>query len=133
MFGRSVLSLCLLTCFTGEVIGIHSASDLEVKLNAASKISRLTVIYFTATWSGPCRYISPAYSSLAAKYPNVVFLKVDIEKAMDAAFAWKVSFAPCFFFVKNGKEIDQFIGTDKNSLEQKIALHALVELVFRKA
>ncbi|KAK4479397.1 hypothetical protein RD792_014910 [Penstemon davidsonii] len=108
----------------GEVIGIHSASELKTKLNAASKTSRLSIIYFTATWCGPCRYVSPVYTSLAGKYPKVVFLKADIDDARDAAAEYNVSSVPCFFFMKNGKEIDKVVGADKNLLEKTIAQHA---------
>ncbi|KAL0441153.1 UNVERIFIED_CONTAM: TPR repeat-containing thioredoxin TDX [Sesamum radiatum] len=66
---------------TGKVIEIESSSETGIKLRAASNLSRLTVVYFTATWSGPCCYIAPRYANLAAKYPKVVFLKVDIDKA----------------------------------------------------
>ncbi|KAL0417297.1 UNVERIFIED_CONTAM: TPR repeat-containing thioredoxin TDX [Sesamum latifolium] len=108
----------------GEVIGIHSASELKTKLNAASKTSRLALIYFTATWCGPCRFISPVFSSLAGKYPKVVFLKVDIDEARDAAAEWNISSVPSFFFVKNGREVDKIVGADKSTLERKIAQHA---------
>ncbi|KAG8378675.1 hypothetical protein BUALT_Bualt07G0010000 [Buddleja alternifolia] len=108
----------------GEIIGIHSASELKVKLKAATKTSRLAIIYFTATWCGPCRYISPVYTSLAGKYPKIVFLKLDVDEASDAAAEWNVSSIPSFFFVKNGKEVDKFVGADKDSLEKKIAQHA---------
>ncbi|KAH7852810.1 hypothetical protein Vadar_029467 [Vaccinium darrowii] len=108
----------------GQVIGIHSASELEKMLNAASRSSRLAVLYFTATWCGPCRMISPLYTSLAAKYPKIVFLKVDIDEARDAAARWNISSVPTFFFVRNGKEIDEVVGADKDSLEKKISLYA---------
>jgi suppressor of tumorigenicity protein 13 len=108
----------------GEVIGIHSVGDLEIKLSAASKTSRLAILYFTATWCGPCRYISPLYTSLAGKYRRVVFIKVDIDKAVDIAARWNISSVPTFFFVKNGKEVDSVVGADKNTLERKIAQHA---------
>ncbi|KAI3454355.1 hypothetical protein Pfo_011018 [Paulownia fortunei] len=108
----------------GEVIGIHSASELKIKLNAASKTSRLAIIYFTATWCGPCRFIAPVFSSLAGKYPKVVFLKVDIDEVRDAAAEWNISSVPSFFFIKNGREVDKIVGADKNSLEKKIAQHA---------
>ncbi|KAL0441168.1 UNVERIFIED_CONTAM: TPR repeat-containing thioredoxin TDX [Sesamum radiatum] len=108
----------------GEVIGVHSASELKTKLNAASKTSRLALIYFTATWCGPCRFISPVFSSLAGKYPKVVFLKVDIDGARDAAAEWNISSVPSFFFVKNGREVDKMVGADKSTLEKKIAQHA---------
>ncbi|GMH23368.1 hypothetical protein Nepgr_025211 [Nepenthes gracilis] len=108
----------------GQVIGIHSTSELESKLNAASKLSRLAILYFTATWCGPCRFISPLYTSLAGKHPNIVFLKVDIDEARDVASRWNISSVPTFFFIKNGKEVDKVVGADKSSLERKIAEHS---------
>lgn len=108
----------------GNVIGIHSVSELETKLNAASRASRLAILYFTATWCGPCRFISPFYTSLPEKYPKVAFLKADIDEARDVASRWNVSSVPAFFFVKDGKEVDRVVGADKSSLEKKIAQYA---------
>ncbi|KAL0318647.1 UNVERIFIED_CONTAM: TPR repeat-containing thioredoxin TDX [Sesamum angustifolium] len=102
----------------GEVIGVHSASELKTKLNAASKTSRLALIYFTATWCGPCRFISPVFSSLAGKYPKVVFLKVDIDGARDAAAEWNISSVPSFFFVKNGREVDKMVESNIKKIEE---------------
>lgn len=96
-------------------------SELETKLNAASAASRLAILYFTATWCGPCRFISPFYTSLPGKYPKVAFLKADIDEARDVASRWNVSSVPAFFFIKDGKEVDRVVGADKNSLEKKIA------------
>ncbi|XP_050123000.1 TPR repeat-containing thioredoxin TDX-like isoform X3 [Malus sylvestris] len=114
----------LSTLKDGEVTGIHSARELETKLSAASKASRLAILYFTATWCGPCRFISPLYTSLAGKYKKVVFLKVDIDEARDVAANWNISGVPAFFFVRNGKEVDKMVGADKAALERKIAQHA---------
>lgn len=108
----------------GQVMAIHSSSELETMLKAASKTSRLAILYFTATWCGPCRYISPVFTSLSGKYPKVVFLKVDIDGAQDVAVSWNVSSVPTFFFIKNGKEIDKVVGVDKSALETKIAQYA---------
>ncbi|KAJ9162648.1 hypothetical protein P3X46_022407 [Hevea brasiliensis] len=108
----------------GQVIGIHSTSELETKLNAASRTSRLAILYFTATWCGPCRYISPLFTNLATKYPKTVFLKVDVDEARDVAAKWNISSVPTFFFIKNGKEIDKVVGADKNGLERKIEQYA---------
>ncbi|XP_047176776.1 TPR repeat-containing thioredoxin TDX isoform X2 [Vigna umbellata] len=108
----------------GQVIGIHSAAELEKKLSAASRTSRLAILYFTATWCGPCRFISPIYTSLAEKHPKVVFLKIDIDEARDVAASWNIRSVPTFFFVKNGKEVDSVVGADKSTIERKIAQHA---------
>lgn len=114
----------LLWGLIGQVIGIHSVNELESKVNAAKKTSRLLILYFTATWCGPCRMISPIYTSSASKYPKVVFLKVDIDEARDVAALWNISSVPTFFFIKKGKEVDKVVGADKNALERKIAQHA---------
>ncbi|KAK4488995.1 hypothetical protein RD792_004786 [Penstemon davidsonii] len=91
----------------------------------ACKLRRLAIIYFMATWCGPCRYMSPEYTSLAVMYPKVVFLKVDIDEATDVALAYKVSSIPNFFFVIEGKQIDQLVTVDKNTLVEKIAQHSV--------
>ncbi|KAK1302074.1 TPR repeat-containing thioredoxin TDX [Acorus calamus] len=108
----------------GTVLSIHSSSELETKFNAASNLSRLAVLYFTATWCGPCRFIAPLFSSLAGKYPKVVFLKVDIDELGPVAQRWDVNSVPTFFFIRNGKQIDKVLGADKNELEKKLALYA---------
>uniref|UniRef100_A0A7C9CHY0 Thioredoxin domain-containing protein n=2 Tax=Opuntia streptacantha TaxID=393608 RepID=A0A7C9CHY0_OPUST len=105
-------------------MGIHNRSELETKLNAAAKLGRLAVLYFTATWCGPCRVISPVYVSLAEKYPNAVFLKIDIDEARDVASQRNISSVPTFFFIKDGKEIDKVVGADRSSLERMIAQYA---------
>ncbi|KAG9459198.1 hypothetical protein H6P81_003706 [Aristolochia fimbriata] len=108
----------------GTVISIHSTGELDTKFKAASSLSRLAIMYFTASWCGPCRFISPLYSSLAEKYPKVVFLKIDIDEVRSVAARWNVSSVPTFFFIKDGKEVDRVVGADKNGLERKIAQHA---------
>ncbi|XP_008803913.2 TPR repeat-containing thioredoxin TDX isoform X2 [Phoenix dactylifera] len=108
----------------GSVASIHSSSELETKFRAASSLSRLVILYFTATWCGPCRFMAPLYKSLAEKHRKVVFLKADIDELGVVAQSWNVSSVPTFFFVKNGKEIDKVVGADKSGLEGKILLHA---------
>ncbi|KAL0921576.1 hypothetical protein M5K25_008662 [Dendrobium thyrsiflorum] len=108
----------------GNVVSIHSSIELETKLKAATKLSRLAILYFTATWCGPCRSIAPVYKSLAERHPKTVFLKIDIDEVHNVAHQWNVSSVPTFFFVKDGKEIDKVVGADKSGLERKIALHS---------
>ncbi|KAL4196777.1 hypothetical protein AMTRI_Chr04g247920 [Amborella trichopoda] len=109
--------------YAGHVIGIHSARELETKFDAANVLSRLAILYFTAAWCGPCRFIAPVFEELASKYLEVVFLKVDIDELKEVAARWNISSVPTFYFIKNGKELDKVVGADKTELEKKIALH----------
>ena len=38
------------------------------------------LVDFFATWCGPCKLISPHFGKLEAKFPNVKFVKVDVEE-----------------------------------------------------
>ncbi|XP_062162922.1 uncharacterized protein LOC133869847 [Alnus glutinosa] len=105
-----------------QVIGIHSVSELQSHLDAASMRSRLAIVFFSKT--RPCRFISPLYTSLAGKYPKVVFLKVDIDEATDVAAWWNIRKAPYFFFVKEGKVVDKVVGIDAIELKEKVARHS---------
>ncbi|KAL3650266.1 hypothetical protein CASFOL_006669 [Castilleja foliolosa] len=106
---------------TGQVIEIRSFIELKVKLRATENASGLAVLYFTATWCGPCRYIGQVISDFAEKYPKVVFLKVDIDEAPFVAAEYKPTLPPSFFFVRNGREIDNYLGVDMDLLEAKLA------------
>nr|GEW69459.1 TPR repeat-containing thioredoxin TDX [Tanacetum cinerariifolium] len=108
----------------GQVIAINKSTELETKLSSSSKTNQVAILYFTATWCGPCRFISPLYTNLAAKYPKMLFLKIDIDEMGEVAVKWNITSVPTFFFTKNGKEIDKVVGADKASLETKIAKYA---------
>jgi len=62
---RSVLKINFgLQTETGDqVIGIHSASELETQLNDASMASLLAILFFSETY--PCRYVCLLYTNLA--------------------------------------------------------------------
>ncbi|KAL3825050.1 hypothetical protein ACJIZ3_021079 [Penstemon smallii] len=108
----------------GQVIEINDGMELQTKLSAADTASRLAIIYFMATWCGPCCHMNPIYKAFAEKYPKIVFLKVDIEKLSNVAIGWNIISIPTFFFLKKNIVVDRAILTDKNKLEMKILQNA---------
>ena len=38
------------------------------------------VIDFAATWCGPCKFMEPAVKSMASKYTDVDFVKIDVDE-----------------------------------------------------
>jgi len=78
------------------------------------------LIDFHATWCGPCKKIAPAFIELANKYPDIVFLKVDVDEAEKIAESFSVSSLPTFLFLNKGDEWKQVIGADLNELVNSI-------------
>uniref|UniRef100_A0A6M2DJC1 Putative thioredoxin-like protein 1 n=1 Tax=Xenopsylla cheopis TaxID=163159 RepID=A0A6M2DJC1_XENCH len=86
----------------------------------ASAGVKLVVVDFTASWCGPCQMIAPFFESLPTKFPNAIFLKVDVDKCAETAAAQGVTAMPTFIFYRNGVKVGRHQGADKHALETKI-------------
>lgn len=89
----------------------------------------LIVIDFYATWCAPCKRIAPAFEELPNIFPDVVFVKVDIDVAEDMMKSFKVTSMPTFVFVKSGSEINRMSGTDLGKLTTIIKENCDVDAV----
>ena len=103
------------------VIELEDDSVFADKLSEAGQ--RLVVVDFFATWCGPCNMIAPFYKQLSTKYPNAMFLKVDVDKCPGTAAANNVSAMPTFVFLRGRVEVDRARGADKTQLENKVKQH----------
>ncbi|XP_038999385.1 thioredoxin O1, mitochondrial-like [Hibiscus syriacus] len=84
---------------------------------AASKIqgqSVPAVLYFTATWCTPCRFIGPLMVELARRTPEVTFYKIDADKEGLAGILEElnVTSVPTIHYFKEGKMEDEVVGAD---------------------
>ncbi|KAK3413857.1 hypothetical protein EUGRSUZ_I02383 [Eucalyptus grandis] len=57
------------------------------------------------------------------KFPNVLFLKVDVDELKTVAQEWAVEAMPTFMFVKGGKIVDRVVGAQKDQLQMTLAKH----------
>lgn len=68
--------------------------------------TELILVDFYAPWCGPCKMLAPKLEKLAQKYPNVTFLKVDVEKSPDLASTYQVSSLPTFILLEKGAPLE---------------------------
>ncbi|KAJ4769482.1 Thioredoxin [Rhynchospora pubera] len=108
----------------GNVVVVSSAQHFKEKVEEAKGAKKIVVIDFTATWCPPCRFIAPVFEALSKQFPDVVFLKVDVDEQKEVAQEYNVSAMPTFAFLKDGVKVDEIIGADKTSLETKVVQYA---------
>ncbi|XP_007499018.2 thioredoxin-like [Monodelphis domestica] len=97
---------------------IESMENFYSELKEAGE--KLVVVDFSATWCGPCKMIKPFFHSLYEKYPDVVFVEVDVDDCQDIAAECEVKCMPTFQFYKNGVKVGEFSGANKEKLESTI-------------
>jgi thioredoxin 1 len=73
--------------------------------------NRLVLVDFWAAWCAPCRMMSPVLNDVSSKLPENSFVgKVNIEQYQSLAQKFQVRNIPTMILLRNGKEINRFVG-----------------------
>ena len=85
----------------------------------ASKRQQPVLVYFTASWCGPCRVLGPVLERFADKYQGAVkFVKVDVDDEPELAGHYDVSSMPTLLFFRGGELVDRIVGLSSAGLLQ---------------
>ena len=90
---------------------------------------KLTVDAFAINRCGPCVKIAPFFESLAVKYPDVVFIKVDVDQGEEIAAERGIEAMPTFHFYRAGQLLETLQGADANRIEQLVIQNKQVSLL----
>ena len=84
--------------------------------------NKLVLIDFWASWCAPCRMMAPVLNDVASELSGNQFVgKVNIEQYQSLAQQFKVRSIPTLILLKNGKEVNRFVGIkSKDFLLQQI-------------
>ena len=84
--------------------------------------NRLILVDFWASWCAPCRMMAPVLNDVADELNgNSHVGKVNIEQYQSLAQKFQVRNIPTLILLKNGKEVDRFVGIkNKDFLLQQI-------------
>ncbi|HZL08856.1 MAG TPA: thioredoxin [Prolixibacteraceae bacterium] len=85
--------------------------------------NKVVLIDFWASWCAPCRMMAPVLNDVASELNgNLRVGKVDIEQYQSLAGKYKVRSIPTMILLKNGIEINRFVGIkSKDFLLKEIA------------
>lgn len=96
----------------------------QIKELTQIPLDKKVVIDCFATWCGPCQKVAPIFIELSEKFPDIEFLKVDVDVADEIAEGFEVTSLPTFIFLNKGNIYKKIEGADLNSV-----IAALQELV----
>jgi thioredoxin 1 len=68
---------------------------------------RPSMIFFGASWCGPCKMATPQVEFLAETMPECGIAKVDIDDNEELAREFSIMKIPTFLFFKNGVKVDE--------------------------
>lgn len=77
-----------------------SPAELQQLINTEQ---RPLLLNFSATWCGPCRASAPHVEAFAAKHPDVVVAKIDVDENPDVAARFIVRAVPTFMVLRDGQ------------------------------
>lgn len=103
----------------GNVKKFHSKQEFEDQLKDLKK-EQLCVIDFFADWCGPCHMIAPKFVELSLDYPDILFLKVDVDEIPELTDEYNIIALPTFIFFKDSKIVHSFDGIDFETLKNEI-------------
>ncbi|KAJ1854123.1 thioredoxin trx1 [Coemansia sp. RSA 1822] len=98
---------------------IHEFND-EHPFNDFIKNNEYVVIFFTATWSGPSKMISPIFTKLSKNHPEVKFVKLDIDELKELSQTYDAKNLPTFKLLHNSAVVDGCVGANPSELVSKV-------------
>jgi thioredoxin 1 len=99
------------------------ALDFEREVVQSTK---LVIVDFWAEWCGPCKAIAPLLDEIVKELgAKVKIVKVNVDEEQHLAQQYGIYNIPTLLFFKNGKVLEQVVGTAaKKVLVEKINSHA---------
>ena len=87
------------------------------------KNTNLLVLFFTASWCGPCKQMYPFVEKLSESLNMCKFYKIDVDEFEHLTEEAGISCMPTFQFYKNNQLVEKMEGADGVRLENLVIQH----------
>ena len=80
---------------------------------------KLLVDYW-ATWCGPCKSLIPRLEAMESKYPDITFVKINVDENTDSALQLGIRSVPTVMIYKGDELINRSTGVNVDGEYTKI-------------
>lgn len=77
-------------------------NDAEFKETVSEGV---TLVDFYADWCGPCKALAPVLEQLSEDYPDVKFIKVNVDESEETSAEYGIMSIPTIYVLKDGETI----------------------------
>ncbi len=101
---------------TVKVLGNKAAFESAI----AASDKRPVMAWFTASWCGPCKSITPHMEKLSESVQNVEILKIDVDSNGELAEAYEVESVPTFIMFRNKEVAGRIMGASALKIDELV-------------
>jgi thioredoxin 1 len=78
------------------------------------------LVQYTADWCSPCKALAPRLTELSSGYPDVTFVKVNVDENQDAVMELGINTVPTIMIYNGDTLISRSLGANIDSVYTKI-------------
>jgi thioredoxin 1 len=74
----------------------------EAQFNEAIASGKFVVVDFFAEWCGPCKQFGPTFKKVSSEFPDIIFIKVDVDKFKSLSEKYNIRGVPTVMVFAQG-------------------------------
>jgi thioredoxin 1 len=90
------------------------------QLENLKSAGEVLLVDYWAKWCGPCKTLIPRLEDLESKYPNVKFVKIDVDENREHAQEIGIRSVPTVIVIKNNEVVHRSSGANGEAYYKEV-------------